>query len=154
VPRPNAPLFELGAGCYIVAPDGRLLLVEQERNGIRDWGCVGGGMEKGETIEACAIREAYEETGLRVRLLRLLTVSEFATDDGRQVVGFLFLATPDPWPQDVRLPEMDGQTRFHDYRWCRREDIGSLNVSPSDLVRELWPPDVATAFMRPLPPGG
>lgn len=129
VPRPNAPLLEIGAGAYIVRTDGRILFVEQERDGVRDWGCVGGGLEYGESIEECCVREAFEETGLRVRIKRLLAIDQFRLGDEMKGVGFLFLTEPDPWPQDVVLPEMDGRTRFHDHRWCSRDEYRALDLS-------------------------
>ncbi len=42
------------------------------------WMIPGGGLEEGETPEACCVREAEEETGLIVRPLRqFLTISEY-----------------------------------------------------------------------------
>ncbi|HHW08488.1 MAG TPA: NUDIX domain-containing protein [Firmicutes bacterium] len=48
---------------------GRVLL-DHRRDG--DWGLIGGAMELGESLEECARREIWEETGLKVGALRLL----------------------------------------------------------------------------------
>lgn len=157
VPRPNRPLLEIGAGAYIVRPDGRILFVEQERDGVRDWGCVGGGLERGESIEECCVREAFEETGLRVRIKRLLAIDQFRLGDEMKGVGFLFLTEPDPWPQDVVLPGMDGRTRFHDHRWCSRDEYRALDLSPAELCLKVWPTDVGPTMFRRMEyfePGG
>jgi 8-oxo-dGTP pyrophosphatase MutT (NUDIX family) len=140
--RREQPLFKLGAGVYVVSPDDRILLVDQERLGQRHWTSLGGGIEHGESIEQCAIREAYEESGLRVRLERLLTVTEFWKGAALHGVGFLFLATPDPWPQDVVLPDVDGIATFHGYGWFSREDVARLDVFPGELCLEIWPADI------------
>jgi 8-oxo-dGTP pyrophosphatase MutT (NUDIX family) len=106
----------VGTGIVVISPDGKLLIVQQEHDGIIDWGFNGGALEAGETIEECAVREAYEELGLRVRLLRLISLAQVIEDGGLKGVGFTFLAQPDPWPQEIRLGQ-EGETRFLTYRW-------------------------------------
>ena len=149
-PRENAPLFEAGAGVYVMSPDGRLLLVEQERHGIRIWGSVGGGMERGESIQDCAIRETREESGLRVHITKLLSVDEFWHGDQLAVIGLSFLAEPDDWPQDVVLQQIDGETLFHDYGWFGRDDLLGLAMWELELCRNVWPTEVHTPLMRRL----
>ncbi|MEO8392171.1 MAG: NUDIX domain-containing protein [Chloroflexota bacterium] len=48
--------------------EGRILL--QKRADFRNWSLPGGRVEPGESVEAAAVREAFEETGLEVRLVR------------------------------------------------------------------------------------
>ncbi|MGH2417886.1 MAG: GNAT family N-acetyltransferase [Candidatus Limnocylindria bacterium] len=133
----------LGAGVEVVAPNGRLLMIEQERNGTVDWSGTGGALEPGESIEDCARREAYEESGLTVRLERLIRVSEFWQGEALEGIGFLFLGQPDPWPQEVRLPSVDGITRFRSYRWCTRREVAELARWPHHITHLVWPSDVA-----------
>jgi 8-oxo-dGTP pyrophosphatase MutT (NUDIX family) len=53
----------------LIDPDRRLLLIhERIENGRTHWITPGGGVEAGERPWAAAVREVYEETGLRVRL--------------------------------------------------------------------------------------
>ena len=147
-PRENAPLVEIGAGAYVLSPDGRLLLVEQERGGVRTWGCVGGGMEHGESIEVCAVRETREEAGLRVRITKLLSIDEFWDGERLAVVGFLFLAEPEEWPQQVILPGVDGETLFHDHGWFGRDDLDGVDIPAMELCLSVWPADVGTPLFR------
>jgi 8-oxo-dGTP pyrophosphatase MutT (NUDIX family) len=148
-PRPELPRVMLGAGIIIVSPAGRLLLVQQERDGVTEWGSLGGGLEPGETIEQCAVREAYEESGLRVRLLRLLSVDQFWHAGSFRGVGFVFLAEPDPWPQQVTLPAMDGKTRFLAHRWVTRaEALAYIPPNSYDLWCHHWPPDLQQTLIR------
>lgn len=145
--RPAPPSLMLGAGVEVVAPDGRLLMIEQERLGVTEWSGTGGAVEAGESIEGCALRETLEESGLQVRLERLIRVSEFWDGEFLGGVGFLFLATPDPWPQEVRLPGVDGITRFLSYRWCTREEVTELNRWPHHISHIAWPPDITEVLI-------
>ena len=64
-----------GAAAIIHDADGRVLL--QRRSDTRDWGVIGGATDPGEQPAQTLVREAFEETGLRVRPLRLLGVLHF-----------------------------------------------------------------------------
>ena len=58
----------LGAGVVIVT-DGAILLVQRGHEPqLGRWSVPGGRQEPGETLEETARREAYEETGLEVRI--------------------------------------------------------------------------------------
>ena len=124
--RDQRPRVRLGAATWVLSPEGKLLVVQQEFDGRHTWGCLGGGLEPGETIEECAVREAYEESGLHVRLGRLLYIDQFWRDGEFEHVGFVFLATPDPWPQDVVLPKRDGDALFLAHRWIARDEVESI----------------------------
>lgn len=52
--------------------DGRLLLIQRADNG--QWALPGGALEVGETAATGALREAYEETGVRCELVDLAGV--------------------------------------------------------------------------------
>ena len=68
----GAPLL-VGCSAVLFDPDGeKVLLTRRADNG--QWVLPGGGLEAGESLaEACA-REVLEETGLTVRVVRLLGV--------------------------------------------------------------------------------
>lgn len=137
--------YMLGAGCCVMDPGGRLLMLEQERRGEVLWELPGGSLEGGETLADCAVRETREETGLLVRIDRLVRVTEFLRGGRLFGIGFLYLASPDPWPQPVVLPEVDGITRFLSHRWCTREEAAAIpNRWSGDITRTHWPPDIST----------
>jgi len=71
----------------------RIVLVRR-KNPPAGWALPGGFVDYGETVEAAAVREAHEETGLRVNLVRQLhTYSEPARDPRGHTVSVVFLAT-------------------------------------------------------------
>jgi len=92
------PFIMTCAGCAVFDGAGRLLL--QQRGDDRGpWGLPGGAMELGESIEAAAVRETFEETGLRVRPDTLLGVytgeaHTYANGDVVQSVVVVLTATP------------------------------------------------------------
>lgn len=57
------------AGCVIRREDGKYLLVQEMQPKVYGlWNLPAGHVDKGETIEAAAVREAKEETGFDVEL--------------------------------------------------------------------------------------
>ena len=69
--------MESRVGCYVLVIESeRVLLVRWTEGPIPEWSLPGGGMEFGETAEACAIREVLEETGFEIEIDRLLGVHD------------------------------------------------------------------------------
>jgi 8-oxo-dGTP pyrophosphatase MutT (NUDIX family) len=60
-------LLLVGARCVVRDDAGRLLLIQRTDNG--HWAFPAGALELGDSIAECAIREVWEETGLRVTAL-------------------------------------------------------------------------------------
>lgn len=61
----------------IVRGDEILIIAHREHSTNRQyWLLPGGGIEPGETEEACVLREVHEETGLQVRIERMLLDEE------------------------------------------------------------------------------
>lgn len=63
------------AVCNLIARRGKFLLVQETKPFVRgQYNFPAGGMELGETVIECAIREAYEETGYRVKPIQLVGI--------------------------------------------------------------------------------
>jgi ADP-ribose pyrophosphatase YjhB (NUDIX family) len=77
----------------IIEVDGGIVLIER-KNPPHGWAIPGGFVEYGESVEACAVREAREETGLHVCLTDLLYVYSRPDRDPRHhTVTTVFVAT-------------------------------------------------------------
>lgn len=84
----------LAVDVIIRRPDGSVVLVKRKNPPFRDLYAIPGGfVEYGETVEAAAVREAKEETGLDIRILKLLGVySDPERDPRGHVVSIVYLA--------------------------------------------------------------
>ena len=67
----------VGVAAAIFNDEGKLLIVQRSDNG--KWNMPGGAADVGEPPSAVAVREVWEETGLRVRPVRLLGVTDGPT---------------------------------------------------------------------------
>lgn len=70
-------LLFVGARGVILDEENRLLLIQRSDN--RRWAIPAGAMELGESMEECAIREVWEETGLRATSLTPFSFSTSIT---------------------------------------------------------------------------
>lgn len=68
--------LRLGVSAIIFNEQGRFLLTRRSDNG--QWCLPGGAVESGETVAEACIREVFEETGLSVRVKRLVGVYSHA----------------------------------------------------------------------------
>lgn len=90
----------VGCGALVRRGDGRIVLVCRRRPPeAGHWGLPGGKVEWMETVEHAVRREVAEETGLVVRLSRLLCVVNHITpatarEDASHWVAPVYLATP------------------------------------------------------------
>jgi 8-oxo-dGTP diphosphatase len=78
----------------IIRKDGSIVLVKRLNPPFQgEWAIPGGFVEYGETVEAAAIREAKEETGLDVELAKIVGVYSDPNRDPRgHTVSICFLA--------------------------------------------------------------
>lgn len=63
--------------CGLLVESGRLLMINHKLNPLGFWAPPGGGMEFGESAEACLQREFREETRLQIEVLRFRFACEF-----------------------------------------------------------------------------
>ncbi len=116
-------LLKLATLCYI-KKDGKTLMLHRTKkeNDMHEgkWVGVGGKIEKGESPEECAVREVFEETGLKAEELKLrglLTFPDFNSSE--DWYGYLYVVekfsgelieSPEgdlKWVEDSKLFDLD-----------------------------------------------
>jgi len=122
----------IGVGAVVLDAD-RVLLVRRAREPQKGlWSIPGGGLELGETLEQGVRREAREETGLDVRVLRSLdTFERILRDDSGRVEYHYVLADYlcEPSGGDLQAGDDADQAA-----WFRRDELEALATTP--LVAE------------------
>lgn len=77
----------------IIEVEGGIVLIER-KNPPYGWALPGGYVDYGESYEKAAVREAFEETGLQVELLRQFhTYSDPARDSRQHTASTVFVAS-------------------------------------------------------------
>lgn len=77
----------------LTVKDNKILMVQESKKGCYgQWNFPAGSVEDNELITDAAIREAYEETGCKVKLTGALPISTSILTNGNTVIRFLFKA--------------------------------------------------------------
>jgi 8-oxo-dGTP diphosphatase len=130
-------------GVRVIIPDeeGRVLMVKQVHEGRDLWLVPGGGIEAGENSKEAAVREVREETGLEVKIKRLIWhVEEVSEERGQRFVNF-FLAELGGGTLGLgKDPEFDEDHQvLREVKFLSKKEIMSLErVYPDLLKNELW----------------
>ncbi|MEW6713537.1 MAG: NUDIX hydrolase [Nitrospirota bacterium] len=89
-PQPRNPFLTVDA---LIEIDNGIILIKR-KNPPPGWAIPGGFVDYGETIEDAVIREAKEETGLDINLVRQFhTYSDPKRDPRHHTVSTIFIAT-------------------------------------------------------------
>ena len=92
--RPVTPPVAADVIIELVDRPGRPIVLVKRRNPPHGWALPGGFVDVGETVQAAAVREALEETGLAVGDLQLVGVySDPERDPRGHTVSVVFEAT-------------------------------------------------------------
>lgn len=112
----------------LLIKDRKVLITDEHRGGILMTKFPGGGLEKGEGIEACLEREFYEELEITIKVKRLFYVNDFfqrsAFRSTDQLLSFYYLIDSDqidliPKPTDMNLLQPNEQG----FRWVDIESV-------------------------------
>lgn len=92
----HEPIFLNFAAAFILNERGEILL--QKRGDMLAWGLPGGALELGESAEEAMLREVFEETGLRVKVVAFLGAytryfQDYPNGDRAQSIAFFFICS-------------------------------------------------------------
>jgi len=120
----------------VTIADGKVLLVNSKYDDGEYYLFPGGGLEFGETVEEGAIRETLEETGIKVKIVKLIHLNEFIykSDWNKRSVTTFFLATPVS-ENDSILTDDGGKIK--QISWINIADLKNLDVRPRILANIL-----------------
>ena len=146
ISRPSSRLF-------VLDPEDRLLLFRFVLADRTFWATPGGGLEARESFEEAAVRELYEEVGLRVdhpgeQIARRRV--RFTDRDGVRIEAderFFLIRTAAPEVSRAGWTPLERQA-MAEHRWWTRAELEACveQVWPEDLVDTLvetgaWPRD-------------
>lgn len=121
----------------IVENEGRILLVRyRAARGIRYWVAPGGGAEGTEDLAVAACRETREETGLAVRVRRMLYVEEF--HDAVTRYCKVWFAADVAGKAGIRRTRAATAEGIVDVAWLTRREIREATVFPEVLKGRYW----------------
>lgn len=117
----------------LVYDNNRLLLVRNRNANF--WYPPGGGWEHAqETIQECAIREIYEETGYRVHLKRMLWTQELRDEDKIYFEIFWLAALTKQNTQTIEKLaahiDHDPTGMVEEAKWFKESELQRLKVFP------------------------
>jgi 8-oxo-dGTP diphosphatase len=119
------------AGGVVRRDDGAIAVVHRPR--YDDWSFPKGKLDPGEGWEECALREVWEETGLRCELLDELTPTFYNDRKGRsKAVRYWLMQVSDE-------DEFDANDEVDELRWISPAEAAELLTYPHDaaLAREI-----------------
>jgi 8-oxo-dGTP diphosphatase len=107
------------AGGLIVRDDGRLAVIHRPR--YDDWSLPKGKLDPGESFEAGAVREVFEETGVRGRILAELRSTRYPDRKGRDKLVRWYRMEPDGEPA-----RFSPNAEVDDLRWVTPDEAREL----------------------------
>lgn len=120
----------LGSSAVVVDDAGRILLVQRGKEPAKGrWTVPGGHVEPGERPPDGAVREALEETGLELRVIRELWTIHAPAGEGRVYEASYHLA-------ELVGGELRAGDDAADARWVPLDELGTLPLTRG-LVDQL-----------------
>ena len=123
------------ASTYVINPENKKVLLVKHKD-FNKWLQPGGHIEDNETPEEAAIREVYEETGIKTTLIgqhfpreddliRPLGIQCNRKENGDRMIDILYVGTPNNPNDPLKLNDESA-----DIGWFSRHDLEEMSVFP------------------------
>ncbi|ALL20049.1 NUDIX hydrolase [Bacillus tropicus] len=123
--------MERWIGCAAVCVNERnevLMVLQGQKGEEKRWSVPSGGLEKGETLEECCIREVWEETGYNVEVVSKIYEKEGITY-GVPVYVHYYIVKKIGGSMKIQDPD----ELIHEIAWKRIDEMKKLTLSfPED----------------------
>ena len=116
----------LKAGCYLINLELEKIAIIYREN-KQDYTFPKGHLEKGETLEECAIRETAEEVKRIAKIISKPYISKYTTPSGEKVENYMYIAI------DQGKSDNDS-TDTHEFKWVDIDQV--LNILSYDSLKE------------------
>lgn len=129
-----------GVGAIVVSSHGVLLARRDKDPGEGLWSIPGGGVELGETQEEAIVREVFEETGVKCKVLELINTADLITPDEHGKIEYHFILNhylAQALTESVRPETADGEVS-----WFHPDYL------PSDMASEAIIQLIQSAYPR------
>jgi len=121
--------------CTILIKDNKVLcILQKSSNGEEFYLFPGGGIEKGETIMEAAIREAFEETGFKVEIHKLVYLDDYIKTVNKRCVNMVFLG--EIIGGDLEDGEKDGG-KVKRIEWIDLNKFKDIDFRPKTIAERL-----------------
>jgi ADP-ribose pyrophosphatase YjhB (NUDIX family) len=125
---PKANSIVVATSVFVEDDDERILLIRRADNCL--WSLPGGGMEPGETVIGCAVREVKEETGIDIDVTGLVGIFSnpshvVAYPDGEIRQGFSICVSARPVAGNLRTSDESAEVA-----WVSYDEVTELEMHP------------------------
>ncbi len=116
--------------CY-VQQNGKTLMVNvKKEGGLHEgkWNGLGGKIDEGETPEECAVREVFEESGLKIKEPKLVGVISFPENVGKSGESWIvFVFSAEKFEGNLIENSKEGELE-----WIENGKLLGLNINGGD----------------------
>lgn len=131
--------ISVSSAVYIFDNKGKILLLKHIcRDGVEKWGPPAGGIEPHETPLDTAIRETYEEIGLKPTLKDIIGIYTLDRGDNPSGIGFNFRGT------------INGEIKLNEFEACDYKYVDFKELKELYSSNKIYKPEYATCAIRDI----